>query len=280
MVPADSVILTRARLDANKAYREKQEFLARQKQERTEQQRLLGAYIFTAADKETFCDLPADMLARAVYLAAHLDFDSNTLWATQRRPLKRSELPTIMNLSKPAADVFWRSVKDRYFYTDENGILHTKGSAFIMGHLDESPSTEYQKTYVEALKELYKKISPRQHKRLGCAFQMIPYLNFEFNILCHNPATTVYSEIVPLTVAEFCEAIGFDKTHASQLASDYGRLTFTVDGSQEVFCEFMSNGRDITTANIFINPRLVYKGSDFRKVAAIGISFAADAKPA
>lgn len=236
-IPEGSVVLTPRKLDAQKRYREQQEYLERLKIERSEQQKLLGEYIFTAADKETFHDLPADMLARTVYLAAHLDFDSDTLWATQRRPVKRSELHKVMRLSESATDTFWKVVRDKFFFRDNDGILHTKGQAFAMGRLSASPSIEYQKLYTAALKELYEKISPRQHKRLGYALQMLPYLNFEYNILCHDPTMTVYNEIEPLTVSEFCEKVGFDKMHASQLAADYGKLTFTVDGTQEMFCK-------------------------------------------
>lgn len=278
-VPAGSVVLTPRKLAAQEKYRKHQEYLERQKVECTEQQKLLGKYVFTAAEEETFSDLSPDLLARAVYLATHLDFDSDTLWATQRTPVKRSELHKTLRLSESAADTFWRNVKDKYFYRSEDGCLHAKSQVFAMGHLAALPSIEYQKIYTAALRELYEKIPSRQHKRLGYALKMLPYLNFQFNILCHNPTVTEYNKIEPLTVAEFCENIGFDKAHASQLASDYGKLTFTVNGMQEVFCKFLSNGRDVTTAHIFINPRLVYKGSDFKKVEAVGISFAADAKP-
>lgn len=278
-IPEGSVVLTPRRLDAQKRYREQQEYLERLKIERSEQQKLLGEYIFIAADKETFHDLPADMLARTVYLAAHLDFDSDTLWATRRRPVKRSELHKVMRLSESATDTFWKVVRDKFFFRDNDGTLHTKGQAFAMGRLSASLSVEYQKLYIAAVKELYEKISSRQHKRLGYALKMLPYLNFEYNILCHNPTVTIYDEIEPLTVSEFCEKVGFDKTHASQLAADYGKMTFTVDGMQEVFCKFMGNGRDVTTAHIYINPRLIFKGEDLQNVAAVGVSFAADSKP-
>lgn len=105
---------------------------------------------------------------------------------------------------------------------------------------------------------------------------MISFINFEYNILCYNHTQKVFDRIEPLTVSEFCEVIGFDKTHATDLARDYGRITFTVDGKQEVFCKFLFNGSTVENATIYINPRLVYKGSDFKKVEAIGVSFAAD----
>lgn len=277
-VPVGSIVLTPRAQAAQREYKEKQEFLERQKVERSEQQKLLGEYMFAAADRETFSELAPDVLTRAAYLAAHLDFDSDTLWETQRTPVTRVKLHKILHLSESATDNFWRAVRDKYFFRDGDGVLHAKGQAFVMGRLSALPSKEYQKLYTSALKELYEKIPSRQHKRLGYALKMLPYLNFEYNVLCLDPTVSVYDEIIPLTVSDFCDEVGFDKTHASQLAADYGKLTFTVNGSQEVFCKFMGNGRDVTTAHIYINPRLVFKGSDLRNAAAIGVSFAADSK--
>lgn len=129
---------------------------------RTEQEKELGMFVYTSADKGAFSDLSADMLARAVYLASHLDFDIDCLWATQRKQIKRSELPKVMNMSKAATDNFWGVVKDKYFCRDKDGFLHTKGKSFVMWHLSAAPSIEYQKLYISALKELYEKIDSRQ----------------------------------------------------------------------------------------------------------------------
>lgn len=184
-----------------------------------------------------------------------------------------------MNMPKPTADRFWSDIKDKYFRRDNDGFLHTVGQAFIKGKLDVSSSSEYQRLYIAVLRELYEKIPVTQHKRLGYVLKMLPYLNFEFNILCHNPMENAQDKILPMTVSEFCEIVGYDKTHASDFAKEYGKFTFTVKERKEVFCKFVFDGSDTTTAHIYINPRLVYKGSDFHKVDAIGISFAADSKP-
>lgn len=275
-VPVGSLTLTPKQLAAQKAYKERGQILSAQKHE-------LGEHIYTYSNEGAFCDLSADTMARVAYLASYLSFGTDELWRTRRTKLARKDLPSVMNVSEPTANRFWKAVKGKYFYRDGGGFLHTVGQSFIKGKLDVPSTTEYQKLYVAALRELYEKIPTTQHKRLGYALKMLPYVNFEYNVLCHTPTEKVYDEIRPMTVSEFCEIIGHDKRHASDLAKEYGRLTFTVREEKgernEVFCKFAFSGNDTTTAHIYINPRLVYKGSDFRKVEAIGISFAADSKP-
>lgn len=271
-VPVGSLVLTPKQLATQKAYKERWQKMADQKKE-------LGEYVYTHSSNGAFGDLSADTIARAAFLSTYVSFGTDELWRTRYKKLFRKELPFIMGLSESTANRFWRDVKDKYFRMGNDKTLHTVGQSFIKGKLDVPSSSEYQKLYIATLRELYKKIPVTQHKRLGYAIKMLPYLNFEFNILCHNPIEGARDEIIPMTVSEFCDRIGHDKTHAADLAKEYGKLTFTVGERKEVFCKFVFNGSDTTTAHIYINPRLVYKGSDFQKVAAIGISFAADSKP-
>jgi len=271
-VPAGSIVLTPRQQAAHKAYKERRQKIAAQKKE-------LGQHIYVNSCENAFRDLPAGTVARAAYLGSYICFGTDELWQTRVKRISRKDLPSVMNLSKPTADRFWRDVKGKYFLTDNDGFLHTVGQSFIKGKLNVPSVDEYQKLYIASPREIYEKIPVQQHKRLGYALKMLPFLNFEYNILCYNPTERMRDEIVPITVAEFCEKVGFDRSRAYKLPKEYSKLTFTVKGRKEVFCKFFFNGDDILTANIYINPRLIYKGSDFRKVAAIGISFAADSTP-
>ena len=244
----------------------------------TAQRKELGDFIYSHSNEGAFHDLSADTMARAAYLASYISYGTDELWRTKYKRLLRKDLPAVMNVSKPTADRFWKEVKDRYFRRDDDGSLHSVGRSFVRGKLDAPNAVEYQRLYTAALRELYDKVPPTQHKRLGYALKMLPYLNFEYNVLCNNPTEKVYDLIEPMTVSEFCNAVGFDQSNVHKLAKAYGRLTFTADGREEVFCKFVCNGDSLSTANIYINPRLVYNGSDFRKVEAIGTSFAASSK--
>lgn len=271
-VPVGSLVLTPKRLAAQKAYKERGKILEARRKE-------LGSYIYADSNDGAFHDLSADTMARAAYLASYISFGTNESWRTRHTKLARKDLPAVMKLSKPTTDRFWKEVKDTYFRRDDDGFLHSVGRSFVRGKLDAPGVVEYQKLYIAALRELYEKIQSTQHRRLGYALKMLPFLSFEYNILCHNPTEKDYDLVDPMTVLEFCNVVGFDQSHADKLAREYGKLTFTVEDRQEVFCKFLHNGADLSTAHIYINPRLVYKGLDFRKVEAIGISFAADFKP-
>lgn len=245
---------------------------------RTEQERILGPFIYTKSDENSFDDISHDTLARSAYLASFLKFGTDELWKTAKAKLALSDLPGIMNLSRPTVSRFWRDVRGKYFFRDNGGFLHAIGGYFVNGWLKSTPDIEYQKLYKVALRELYRKIPVTQHKRLGHVLKMLPFVNFEYNILCQNPSETEKDNIIPMTVADFCDRIGFDKAHLDKLVREYGRFRFTVDGHEEIFCKFLFDGTEMNRAHVYINPRLIYKGTDFRKVQAIAISFAASSR--
>lgn len=246
---------------------------------RSEHLEKMKPYLYVSADDAVFNDLPADTMARATYLATFLRFGSDELWSSQRTKLSRAKLAEAMRLGKSKADEFWRDVNKRYFYRDSDGFLHTQGRAFVMGPLNAVVNEEYQVMCMSAYRELYEQITPRQHKRLGYVLKMLPYLNFEYNILAYNPMETDRSEIIPMTVSDFCDEVGYDRIHARDLMREYGKIAFTVNGLKEVFCKFLFDGDNIGRAHIYINPNLIFKGSDPRKVETIGLSFSASTKP-
>lgn len=244
-------------------------------------------FLFISTDTETFSSVSDKTAARAAYLATYLKYGTDELWVSKRSQLTRKELPRALCLSSRATDQFWKDVKDRFFYRDSSGFLHTTGKALIRGPLkglEIQQEAQYQQLYLSAIKELYEKITPQQHRRLGHILRMLHYLNFEYNVLCWNPEETRLERVAPLTVTDFCGLIGYDMEHVQRLAREYGKMTFVVEDKrtstwwEEVFCKFMTNGGSIADGHIYINPRLVYRGSSPRKVAAIGVSFTADAR--
>lgn len=289
--PVGSMLLTPQEIREIERRREARKERLRQEEEAAEREKYRHSkpkFLFISSEEGTFGTISDMTAARAAYLATYLKYGTNELWKNQRRQLCRKDLPWALHLSTPAADRFWGEVRDKFFYRDRDGFIHTTGHALIRGPLagmEIQDKMQYQQLYLSAIKELYEKITPQQHKRLGHVLKMLPYLNFEYNILCWNPEETRFDRVLPLTVADFCERIHLDVEHAKRLAKEYGRLTFTMEDKrtsvwwEEVFCKFMTNGGSIADAHIYINPRLVFRGSSPRKVAAIGVSFTADARP-
>lgn len=234
-------------------------------------------FVFQQSNTDLWRQISPENVARSVFLGTFTQYDGALLQLSERTPMRLKDLEDVLRVSKSTRKRFWREVRDVIFTTDQDNRVYVKNNLFVRGGLrSHSPSLEYERIYIEALRELYQKAGVTRHSRLGFVFQMLPYLNFEYNVLCRNPAEKQYDRVEPISVSDFCDIIHFNRSKASTLISEYNQISFSVDGRNEKFCRFLGNGKNMVRSHIYVNPRIVYKGKDFHKVEAIGISFAAD----
>jgi hypothetical protein len=139
---------------------------------------------------------------------------------------------------------------------------------FCRGKL--SPGGRYQQFYRRAVRQLYHATPVSKHGHLGQIFQILPFVNIEYNIVCRNPMETKLDKVKPLTLDEFCALVGYDPTQRGRLLRDYDAIRFDVDGRAERFCSFVTSGADLTTARIFVNPHILYHGRHPQQVQILG----------
>jgi hypothetical protein len=110
------------------------------------------------------------------------------------------------------------------------------------------------------------------HKYLGYVFMMIPFVNNEWNIICHNPSEIDCDNIKPMSLGEFCDAVGYDRKNAYRMIENFRNITFDWHGKQQRFCTFVyeDDGADM---RIFCNPNIFYTGKHFEQVEILGAFF-------
>ena len=262
----------------SKCYTPEQQAAYQQRKEQEEKQRLLdavkamqlselGHFYFASTEKEY--DLLPATLARLIYLCTFLRFDSETLYITQRKEMQMKDLPGVLGLSRNTVNGFLKDASS-YLRVSETGDLCVNTDFFRRGALPKGEHVGFQRIYIKAVRTLYQSSSASKHKHLGYVFLMLPFVNIEHNILCWNPDEKDLDMIQPITVAEFCSAINYDKNQSSRLLREYSKITFPVDGHEEHFCSFVYDGRNMRSAKIFVNPRILYSGSDYEQVKNLG----------
>lgn len=228
-------------------------------------------FVFTHSEHD-YQNIKPETLGRLMYLSTYLPYGSNTLSRTQKTKLKKSDLPNIMKLTTGTFYRFWEDVNGKYLTEDENGYIVLSSDYFRRGKIPKkSVGEEWQKLYIEFMRELYVKMPPTSHRYLGYVFQMLPFLNVEYNILCHNPQETDLAAIQPITLDEFCLACGYaDTKQRTRLVKKYAQIHFDIGGNSERFCSIVTDLTDIGSANIYVNPNIIYKGSKWDEVKILG----------
>lgn len=245
--------------EQQKRYRERKqqeaEWLLKQEELKHRRNNSPKFCFITAEEQEN--SVPPATMARLVYLATFLDYEGN-LKMNLHKKMKRSDLETVLRLKKSETYNFWNEVKNTYVFENEHGFLCMCSDFSCKGKLPYKG--RYQQVFVNSVQELYCKTSATQHKYLGYVFQMLPFVNVEYNILCSNPIEEELDLIEPITIDGFCSAIGYSKDQRTRLMRVYSNITFCIDGTQEQFCAFVTQGADIGRTKIFVNPHILYHG--------------------
>lgn len=230
----------------------------------------LGNFYFMPTT-EQFDNVSSETAIRLIYLNTYTKHNSNLLMLTERTPLKKSDLPRILGVSKSTAFRFWKEVSPRFLTENENGLLLTNTSVFKRGKIKtNSEHTYYQKIYVKGVRKLYQAASNSSHKQLGYLFKLLPFINIEYNLLCFNPLETNIEKIELLSMADFCSLINYDITHLDRLLWVYRNTFFEVGENKESFCAITYDGINRKNAKIFINPHILYSGTDYKRVEVLG----------
>ena len=258
LIPRGSQIITPK---IRKRIRDKNEAATRKARKKSENAPL-GSFVFIRSDGLN--SISAESAARLVFLSTFLKFDGGAL-RRNNRPILRSELPKLLGLSKSTVSRFVREVSPTYLSINSENEISLCESIAFRGAL-KAGNYEYRKAFNRGVRAVYMAADINQHKQLGYIFQMLPFVNVEYNLLCRNPLETNIAEIDLLTVKDFCEIIGYDVAHWSDLLAKLRKITFTVKTRQEQFCRFVYDGSHTSKAVIVVNPNVLYSGSNFQKV--------------
>lgn len=217
-------------------------------------------------------DISPQSAVRLMFLSTFLGYNSNILKKTQKLMLKKEDLPYILNLSQTTFYKFWNEIYGKYLIENKDGFLVLSSNYFRRGKIPKKQfGLEWQVLFVNSMQELYIKTPNVSHRYLGYAFQMLPFLNKEYNILCHNPEEEILENIQPMTLNEFCLECGYNSAEQrARLLKKYAQLSFEIDGHWEPFCSFVSRLNDIGDARIYINPNILYKGTHWNEVKILG----------
>lgn len=227
----------------------------------------LGYFLFMSG--AGFDEISSASVARLIMLSTYCKYN-DALIVGRNKPMTRAEAQQILGLEYTAFSKFIKEVVPRFLVEKDGALYLADHQTFFRGKRDKGNHGQYWKTYLLAVRHLYNSTDVRQHKALGRVFQLLPFVNIEFNILAYDIEETELDAVKPMTLSEVCKEIGVDWSHANRLLALYRGLTFTVRDHQERLVSVVFDGVNRRNAKVFINPRILYSGSDYRRVEILG----------
>ncbi len=264
VLPSGSISYTP---EQQEAYRERKEREKAKKIQRGCNDAL--GYFYFANQQEPFKCISPESVTRLIYLNTFVGYD-NKLMLSERKPMTRADLPSVLHLSTSTVIRFLREVSPAYIVEKEDGLIFANRDIFIKGAIPKS-ADRYQKIYIDGVRRLYNSVPRQNDRQLGYLFKLLPYINIEYNLICRNPFETDIDKIELISLAEFCALVGYDVAHINKLLKIYNSLLFDVGGRMERFCAIAYDGVHKSGAKIFVNPHILYSGSDYQKVEVLGV---------
>lgn len=228
-------------------------------------------FVFVDSSEPRFEALKPATVAKLIYLSTYVNYDNKLMLGYQN--MKRKNLKDVLGVSRWTADKFYEDVNGRYVFDSGSGGLSLNPSFFWKGKLKKKNMNPMQQLYINAVRSLYESANGKHHSQLGYIFMMLPFINREWNVICNNPFETDIDKVEPLTIKEFCKAIGYDVSQVGRLIGAYDRLTFTADGKEQKFCLFVNDGCNNCKSKVIVNPNILYVGSNKNRVEVFKLFF-------
>lgn len=263
-VPKGTICITPDELEEKqKAQERKRLYLQckREKEKRRLHSDVCGNFFFVSLD-DIFNDLQPEMVAKLIYLVSFMDYEG-VLKITLRKSMTVENLPEVLGVCDTTAWKFKKSVIPNYLMEEDDGTLKVNDVFFKKGALKKEDFYKWQKMYIQSIRQIYEKISERNHKHFGYILQLLPFVNLEYNVLCWNPLEEDALKVKPITLKEYCDLIGYNFDKVSRLLKIYEKITFDVFGRNECFVEISGHGADRASYKIFLNPNVMYCGTHY-----------------
>lgn len=204
--------------------------------------------------------LSSQFLTRGLYLCSYMDYDNRLVtrsFTNRKIPIYEKDLENILKLGR--SETYKTKnilISSGLLISNEDKALSINPKLCKKGILENRKSEEIR-MFDEAIKELYEKAKPKEHKKLSLLFDLLPMINFQFNIVCKNPDEEIMEYIKPYDLKELSNILG--KTNITYFKNDLLKLTVN---NEPVCCINETKfGKFIT-----INPRVYYKGGELENI--------------
>lgn len=225
------------------------------KEEQTEfHKRLLDTYGSFYFNFYKRIKIEGQFLFRFIYLCSFMNYDNYL--SNGRRLLRESDLQDMLLLGKSE----YYKTKDCLLEKDlisinTEGLISVNSKYCKKGKINKTKVVEVIRMFNNGIQELYKKALPREHKKLAILLDILPYINYKYNIICYNPTEENIELIKPIKMPDLCEMLGYDRSNSSRIKKQL--FSLRVSGEKVIGLWQVENADAL-----LVNPRVYYKGGE------------------
>ena len=222
-------------------------------------------------------NLKGSYITRLMFLATYINYNGY-LSDSKNIPLTKTQMCKLLNISEREFSNFYKCLLEQKIISEDKDKYCINKDMFQRGELSPIDLAVFIKDekyvtriYISAIRSLYNKSTIKSHKTLSYLFQVIPYVNRDYNIICSNPLETDLDKINKLTLGEFADIIEYNRSNISRLCNILFSPTFTIGNKELTAMRYVvDKSLDKSTYSMFINPRVYYAGTKWKEVEILG----------
>lgn len=212
--------------------------------------------------EERFPNLNQSDLARLLFIGTYVSYDDGESLSkgTLKHPngvkIEKKSLNLLMGMSRNRYAEFYDKLLNAEVLSETDGGVEMNPYVFYWGKNSGEVKGGYQYTrlFRKSVRDLYKQYNGRSIKKLGLLYLVLPYINFNFNVLSTNPSEVEAEKVIPLTIGELAEKLRYGSSKSLR------RTLHDIKYEGEPVFGFVEIN-DRRKRKIVVNPRVVYAGN-------------------
>lgn len=192
----------------------------------------LGGFYMLYYNERLFDGLISDThIARVIYLATFIEYDTNKLVFYENgkinKPFTERDIKEILGIKKVQTyNEFKKEILDSGIMTITDSGIYMSKTYFNKGK-DKGNKFYFMKMYIDTIRQLYEQTNTRQHKTLGHLFKLIPFIDYEYNILTNSPNTNNRIKERLMTKKDIAKLLNMDLKTYERVEQQLLKLTIT-----------------------------------------------------
>lgn len=226
-------------------------------------------WMFYNINQRIFPMLSNSTITRLIYLATYINYDTEKISYDNGKTINEDNILDLLRISRAQYFRFKKEITESGIVSLKDGEFYLNTSIFKKGKLTfnyEGDETAV-KMYINSIREIYETADVESHQSLYYFYNLIPYINREWNIVCTNPFETDKSKIDFITLGEFADIINFDRKSIKRLKKLLWSMRF--NEGRSLMVNFIAHPDD-DKWKIFVNPRIFCASSDIEKISILG----------
>ena len=222
---------------------------------------------------ERFPTLTQQDIARLMFIGTYVAWQTGRLQSDNGKAIiDRDKLEKLVEMSRKRFNELFKryEAEDILHENKETGEIFVNPSVFYRGPMREVHTEVKDYTYTRMFKttvrDLYAKFKGRTLGQLALIYSVMPFLNFNTNIICENPEETADELIKPLSLDRLAMILEYADPAKLKRALNAVKVD-----DKPVFT-YATNAYDRRKLNIIVNPRVIYAG-DGKGLGAITALF-------